>query len=185
MTDEPFEPIDTTRLLIRCVRPEDAMSTATMMTPDVSRWVAYWPVPFTVEMAATRIETARRAAFAGNSLPCAVIAKRNAAVVGWVMLDRDRQRPRHASLGYWFGEQHHGLGYMREVALVILRAGFRLLDLDVIEAAAQPENAASLAVMRACGMTPTGQRMVYAPARGREELCLFHEISRDLLDEGG
>jgi ribosomal-protein-alanine N-acetyltransferase len=185
MTDEPFEPIETMRLLIRCVRPEDATSTAAMMTPEVSRWVAYWPVPFTIEMAVTRIETARRAAFAGNSLPCAVVAKLDAALVGWVMLDRDRQNPRHGSFGYWFGQQHHGRGYMREVAPLVLRAGFRLLDLDVIEAAAQPENAASLAVLRACGMTPIGKRMVYAPARGREELCLLHEITRDGLQTVG
>lgn len=67
---------------------------------------------------------------------------------------------------------------MRELAPVAMAAGFELLDLDVIEAAAQPGNDASFAVMRACGMQLTGERLVYAPARNRNELCLVYEVQR-------
>jgi ribosomal-protein-alanine N-acetyltransferase len=73
-------------------------------------------------------------------------------------------------VGYWLGEKHHGKGYMKELAPVALAAAFKLLDVEVIEAGAQPENTASLAVMRGCGREFTGERMVYAPARKREEL---------------
>jgi [ribosomal protein S5]-alanine N-acetyltransferase len=48
----------------------------------------------------------------------------------------------------------------------------------VTEAGAQLENVRSFATMRACGMTEARARLVYASARGCEELCLFHEISR-------
>ena len=76
------------------------------------------------------------------------------------------------------GWEHHGNGYMRELAPAVLAAGFELLDLDVIDAAAQPENIASLAVMRACGMTPVEKGAMYASARQREEFCYFYEIRR-------
>jgi ribosomal-protein-alanine N-acetyltransferase len=148
------------------------------MTPEVSRWVAYWPVPFTFEMAKSRIEASRVLAYAGDALPFGVIEKASSALIGWVMLDRDQQDRRRGSFGYWLGEKYHGKGYMRELAVVVLAAGFKLLDLDVIEAGAQPANTASFAVMHGCGMKPTREGMVYAPARKQDEFCQFYEIQR-------
>lgn len=178
MGDEPFQPLETARLCLRCVAVEDAAATAMMMTSEVSRWVANWPVPFTCEMAVARAESFRALARSGDALPFAVTNKANGELIGWVMISRDSEDRERGSLGYWLGEKHHGKGYMRELAPVALAAGFHLLDLEVIEAAAQPENAASLAVMRACGMKPSGERLVYAPARKREELCHFYEAQR-------
>jgi [ribosomal protein S5]-alanine N-acetyltransferase len=178
MTIDPFEPMETERLLLRCVAAGDAASTSTLMTPEVSRWVAYWPVPFTPDMATARIEAVRQLAFKGDALPLAVVAKASSELVGWAMLNRDDEDRRRGSLGYWLGEKHHRKGYMKEIAPVVLAAGFRLLDLDVIEAAAQQANAGSFAVMQACGMKPVGEGMVYAPARERQELCCFYEIER-------
>lgn len=176
--DAPFQPIETARLLLRCISPDDAHSTSSLMTPEVSRWVAYWPVPFTYEMAVERIESALKLAHAGDMLPFAVVEKASGEMIGWVAGNRDPENRRRASFGYWLGEKHHGKGYMREVAPVALAAAFKLLDVDVIEAGAQPGNTASFAIMRRCGMVFTGERMVYAPARQRKELCHFYEIER-------
>jgi ribosomal-protein-alanine N-acetyltransferase len=65
---------------------------------------------------------------------------------------------------------------MREAAPATVAAAFERLELDVIEAGAQPGNAASFAVMRVCGMQPVGERDVFAAARGRHERCMFHEV---------
>jgi ribosomal-protein-alanine N-acetyltransferase len=176
--DAPFQPIETARLRLRCVTPDDAHATSAMMTPEVSRWVAYWPFPFTYEMAVERIESSLKLAHAGDMLPFAVVEKASNEMIGWVGFNRDAANRKRGSFGYWLGEKHHGKGYMKEVAPVALAAAFKLLDVDVIEAGAQPENTASLAVMRGCGMEFTGERMVYAPARKREELCHFYEIER-------
>ena len=45
MTSEPFAPRLTDRLVLRCLRPSDAMATSRLMTPGVSRWLASWPGP--------------------------------------------------------------------------------------------------------------------------------------------
>jgi len=148
-----------------------------MMTPDVSRWVGYWPVPFTVEMAELRIECARAAAAAGKALPFAAELL-DGTLVGWIVSNRTDEDPRRATFGYWFGEAHHGKGYMRETAPLALAASFRKLGVDVIEASVQPDNVASLAVLRACGFQEIGQGMVAAPARDREELCNLFELPR-------
>ena len=178
MNSDPFPLLETARLKLRCVAPGDAAATSTMMTPEVSRWVANWPMPFTPDMAAARIETMRRAAFRGDALPFAVVEKASGELAGWIAIVRNAENWRRGSLGYWLGERHHGRGFMKESAPVALRAGFVMLDLDVIEAAAQLGNAGSFAIMQACGMKPTGQGLVFAPARNRNELCSFYEIER-------
>jgi ribosomal-protein-alanine N-acetyltransferase len=129
-------------------------------------------------MAMCRIEAARRLAYAGDALPFGVVEQASSALIGWVMLDRDRRDRRRGVFGYWLGEKYHGQGYMRELAGVVINAGFKLLDLEVIEAGAQVGNTASLAVMRGCGMTPSRAVMVYAPARQRDEFCQFYEVQR-------
>jgi [ribosomal protein S5]-alanine N-acetyltransferase len=178
MENDPFQPIETVRLRLRCVNAGDAASIAMIMTPGVSRWVASWPVPFTDEMADARIQLARESARRGDALPCAVTDKALGDFIGWLAINRDKDNRRRGSFGYWLGEKHHGKGYMREVAPVALAAGFDMLDLDVIEAAALPENIASIAVLRGCGMKQTGEGMLYVPARERQELCCFYEIQR-------
>lgn len=170
--------METARLKLRCVRPADAARTSAMMTPAVSRWVASWPMPFTPEMAAERIAAAREAAERGKALPFAVERRSDGVLLGWVGVNRDATDARRGVLGYWLGEDYHGHGYMREAAPAAVAAAFERLDLEVIEAGTQPGNAASLAVLRGCGMAPAGERMVFAPARARDEPCLFYEAAR-------
>ena len=160
------------------MRLEDAVPVSAMMTAAVNRWVASWPVPFTPEMAAEWITKARRAAADGRTLPCAIERQSDAALVGWIGVTREASHHRRAMLGYWLGEKHHGHGYMREAAPAAVQMAFQQLDLDVIEAAAQPENAASFAVLRRCGMASVGEKVIFAPSRSRDELCLLYEVAR-------
>ena len=176
--DAPFPPLETERLRLRCVAPDDAHATSALMTPEVSRWVAYWPFPFTYQMAVERIESSLKLAHTGDMLPFAVVEKASDQMIGWVMFNRDTEDRQRGSFGYWLGEKYHGKGYMTELGRVALAAAFKLLDVDVIEAGAQPDNTASFAIMRRCGMRFIGERMVYAPSRRREELCHFYEIKR-------
>jgi len=173
-----FAPLGTERLRLRWVRPEDAAQVSMLMTPAVSRWVASWPVPFTPEMAAERIAAAREAAEKGSLLPFAIERRFDGVLLGWISVTRDAKDGRRGALGYWLGEEHHGYGYMREAAAVVVAAGFGRLGLEVIEAGAQPGNVAAFAVLRGCGMAPTGGRTVFAPARGQDELYLFYEAAR-------
>jgi ribosomal-protein-alanine N-acetyltransferase len=177
---EPFPLLQTARLDLRCVTIEDAKATAALMTVEVSRWVARWPVPFTAEMALARIVASRQLAAVGECMPFAVVDHASGDLLGWAVLSRDPEDRRRGSFGYWLGEPYHGRGYMRELAPPVIAAGFDQMDLDVIEAGAQPDNAASFAIMRACGMKPSRVGMVHAPARGRDEYCEFYEIRRPL-----
>jgi len=178
MTGATPPTLDTPRLHLRPVAPEDAEATSALMSPAVSRWLASWPVPFTVAMARERIAAARALAEVGQALSLAVTARNDGELLGWIMLHRTRDDPRTATLGYWLGEAHHRRGYLSEAATALLPAAFGRLDLDRIEASAQPENAGSFAVMRAIGMTFRREDMVHAPARNRDERAHVYGIAR-------
>nr|WP_269153977.1 GNAT family N-acetyltransferase [Methylobacterium currus] len=165
----------------RPVAPEDAEATSAMMTPAVSQWLASWPLPFTVAMARERIATARATAESRQALSLAVTARDTGELLGWIMLHRTREDPRKAALGYWLGEAHHRRGYLREAANALLPVAVAWRDVDRIEASAQPENASSFAVMRACGLTFRREAVIHAPARNRQELVHVYVVARDAL----
>ncbi|MCB8877854.1 GNAT family N-acetyltransferase [Acidisoma silvae] len=180
MIVEPCETLSTNRLVLRWVSLDDASSTSKLMTPAVSRCLASWPIPFTVDMAKTLISKLRDLALRGDALPFAITARQDGELLGWASIVRNPQKSAFASLSFWLGEAHHGKGYMREIASIIVTVGFKRLCVDIIEAGAQTANVGSFAVMKACGMTPAGERMVYASARARKELCYFYEVRRPL-----
>lgn len=175
---DPFPAIDTPRLRLRCARPADAPRIAGLMTPAISCRLASWPTPYTPAMAGERIVAWGALARDGDGMPCVVEGRSEGDVIGWVHVLRLREHPERATMGYWTGEAFQGRGYMCEAAAALAAAAWGFLGIDVIEAGAQPGNAGSFAVMRALGMRPAGERMVFASARGREELCLFHEMAR-------
>ncbi|WP_165795528.1 GNAT family N-acetyltransferase [Methylobacterium frigidaeris] len=181
MTVQPPPTLDTPRLHLRLVAPEDAEATSAMMTPAVSRWLASWPMPFTVAMARERIAMARSLAATGQALSLAVTAHGDGALLGWIMLHRTRDDPRTATLGYWLGEAHHRRGTLREAAAALLPVAAAWLDVDRIEASAHPENAGSFAVMRACGMSFRREAVIHAPSRNRDELVHVYAVERDAL----
>ncbi|SFU65059.1 ribosomal-protein-alanine N-acetyltransferase [Methylobacterium sp. 174MFSha1.1] len=181
MTGQPPPTLDTPRLHLRPVAPDDAEATSALMTPAVSRWLASWPLSFTVAMARERIAMAQTLAEAGQALSLAVTARESGELLGWIMLHRSRDDPRTATLGYWLGEAHQRRGYLREAATTLLPVAAAWLDVHRIEASAHPENAGSFAVMRACGMTFQCETVIHAPARSRDEPVHVYAVARDAL----
>ena len=175
---DPFPAIETPRLRLRCARATDAPRIAELMTPAISRWLLSWPVPYTTEMAAEDLAGWCALARNGRGMPCVVEGRSVGGVIGWAHIVRNKHDPRRAMMGYWMGEAYQGQGYIREATAALAPAAFGLMGVDRIEAGAQPENLGSFAIMRSLGMTLTGERMVFAPARNREELCRYYELAR-------
>jgi ribosomal-protein-alanine N-acetyltransferase len=157
---------------------DDALGIAQMMTPAISRWVASWPEQCTAEIAAEKIRAGRARAEEGDALPLVIVVRDGNLIAGWLGIYRDKEDRRRGAVGYWLGEVHQGKGYLRELMPHFLAAGYAALDLDVIEAMIQPENAASIAVIEGSGMRFVGEGMHYAAARQRDERCLRYELRR-------
>ncbi len=67
-----IEPLKTARLKLRYVERSDAADISRSMTPAVSRWLISWPDPFTLAMAAERIDSARSALASCDMLPLVI-----------------------------------------------------------------------------------------------------------------
>ena len=99
---DALEPLRTARLNLRCVHPGDAADISRSMTAAVSQWVISWPVPFSLEMAADRIDDARTAAASGDMLPLVVERLGDDVFLGWLSVTRIAER--RGLLSYWLGE---------------------------------------------------------------------------------
>ncbi len=170
--------LETARLTLRLVRADDAPAMSRLMTEAVSRSLANWPMPFTPERAARRIADGIAQAKAGTGLLMGVERRADAAFLGCVWARLRADAPRKAGFGYWLGTQFQGQGYMREAARALCAEAFRRFDIDAIEAGSQPDNAASIAVLRGLGMEPAGEGMHFVPARGRDEHVLHFVVRR-------
>jgi ribosomal-protein-alanine N-acetyltransferase len=170
--------IETARLVLRPVEPADAAATAALLTPAVSRWLASWPQPCTLDLVADRIETHRRAAAAGDAMTLALVRKADDVLLGWLGVYREPRVPAVASLGYFVGEAHQRQGYSREAAAAALPVALDALQLARIEAAAQLDNTGSIALLRGLGLSYVGERAVFASARGRDEACAVYALRR-------
>jgi ribosomal-protein-alanine N-acetyltransferase len=74
---------------------------------------------------------------------------------------------RSAYLGYYVGGRHAARGYMTEALQLILRYAFSHLKLHRVEANIQPENIASLALVRRAGFVREGFSRRYLKISGR------------------
>ena len=178
----PSAPVaETPRLRLRCAEGRDAPAIAEMMTEAISKRLASWPVPFSHPMAEEKILAARGAASERRSLPLVMERKFDGAICGWVSLMCPPGDDRLALTTYWLGEQYQGQGLMREAGPVAVELAFQHMNIDRLRAAVQPDNAASLAVMRLLRFDPIGEGRIWCPARGVEETCLWFEKPRPVL----
>jgi ribosomal-protein-alanine N-acetyltransferase len=178
MPDEMPEVVETGRLVLRPLSGEHAETIARLMTPGVSRWLGSWPASVSADDVRQRMANARSAQQAGTEINWLVHLREDAHPVGWIRVARESAVQDRGELGYWIGEAFHRHGYATEAARAALAAVFQGWKLSVVESGAQLANDASLAVMRKLGMTPIGERMVWASTRGRDELCRFFAIAR-------
>jgi ribosomal-protein-alanine N-acetyltransferase len=178
MTDDIFRSVEGERVRLRCPEAADAAALARMVTPAVSQWLLSWPDSIEMEEVGERIKKARAAVIGGGALFFVIELKPERTPIGWISVIRWNDYSRVGAVGYWMGEAYHGHGYMTEAARAMFGVAFTHLGLDVIEAGANPRNAPSLAVMRRLGMIPARERMMWAASRGRNERCIFFELTR-------
>jgi len=74
---------------------------------------------------------------------------------------------RNAYLGYYVGAQYSGQGYMTEAFQLMLRYAFDKLKLHRLEANIQPQNVASIALVKRAGFVREGYSRRYLKISGR------------------
>lgn len=114
---------------------------------------------FNEMLAASRLETTE--AFL-------ICLRDSGAIVGQITLSQIfRKSFRSAYLGYQLFNGFTGKGYMTEAVRLLLRKAFTDLDLHRVEANVQPENKASIAVLKRNGFSKEGFSRRYLKIGGR------------------
>jgi RimJ/RimL family protein N-acetyltransferase len=170
--------IETARLRLRAPALSDAQDMSSYMTPAITRWLASWPYPLSLDEAMRRIEHSRAKIEAGGFAFYALVRRSDGRMIGGFSGGVDPQDPRRLAISYHLAESAHGQGLMSEAADAIVPVLWRMFPAEVIEAGAQLDNAASFKVMEALGMTPQGERLVYSSSRDRQEPTMFYAMHR-------
>ena len=103
-----------------------------------------------------------------NSVCCFVCRLEGGGIVGSINLSQIYGGGfRSAYLGYYIGEQFAGRGYMTEALQLMLRYAFADLKLHRLEANIQPENVASLRLVKRAGFVCEGYSRRYLKVCGR------------------
>ena len=105
----------------------------------------------------------------GDDCECFLICRtEDGAVVGTINLSQIfRGGFQSAYLGYYVGERYARQGYMTEALQLMLRYVFLELKLHRVEANIQPENVASIALVRRAGFVLEGYSRSYLKICGR------------------
>ena len=114
--------------------------------------------PSNLEEFATFLERCHQS----NCLCCFVCRVADGAILGSINLSQIyRDGFQGAYLGYYVGAPFAGQGYMTEAIELILRYAFEHLKLHRLEANIQPENLASLALVKRAGFVREGYSRRY------------------------
>jgi len=151
--------IETKRLLLREFTADDAPLILQLNEdPEVTRYT-YDPI--------RNYEQASEV-LTGSILPQYVLynhgrwaahLKTDLSFIGWCGL-KFRAERMETDLGYRFMKQYWGKGYATEAAAACLRYGFEKLHIQEIIGRAEPENSASVRVLKKCGMEYIGDDLV-------------------------
>lgn len=102
-----------------------------------------------------------------KSFPFYVFRSADHVLVGGVTLSQVRRgAAQMATLGYWVGEPFQGQGYTTAAARAAVAFSFEDLGLHRVEAACQPENAASRRVLEKAGFHEEGRARAYLKING-------------------
>jgi|JI8StandDraft_2_1071088.scaffolds.fasta_scaffold05372_2 ribosomal-protein-alanine N-acetyltransferase len=112
-----------------------------------------------------------------------ILAGESEELVGGITLSNIRRRAAQTgTLGYWMGQPFAGQGHMTRAVRLLSDFAFRTLDLERLEAACLPENAASIRVLEKAGFRREGYARAYLAIAGRRrDHVLYGLLKSDLF----
>lgn len=149
---------------IRLISLDDAEAITAHLRRD-AEVTARWDPPrspdyYTLEGQRRRIERMLLRHATGESWPAVV--QDGDQVIGQITVQEILQRAwRKASIGYWIGTPHQGLGHATRAVDLVIGLMIRELGLHRAEASTQTGNIASQSVLRKNGFVPIGVAREY------------------------
>jgi len=144
---DPFPILETDRLILRRVGPEDAEQIFLLRSnPESMRYVPR-PLTKTIEDARTHIALIESRIVSNEGINWAITLKDNPTFIG--IIGHYVIRPEHyrAEIGYMILHEFQNMGIISEAIAKVVEYGFREMKLHSIEAIIDPQNRASAKVL--------------------------------------
>jgi [ribosomal protein S5]-alanine N-acetyltransferase len=179
-----FPVLETERLLLRELRPEDAQPRFEMLqAPDILKYIP-WTAPETVEACSETVIKLRDQFHDDESLGLnwAITLKADGEFIGcmkyWKWFGHEN---RIAELGYELAKPHWNRGYMTEAMVAAVHCGFERCNLMRCQLTIDSRNGASARVAEKAGFKLEGTLRKFAYLAKRQEWydLLMLSITRD------
>lgn len=152
MCRAPFAPLSTSRLSLVALRLEHAPCIfAYASDPEISR-LAAWPRHQSLADSRRFVARSMVGYAQGGHYEWGLVRRSDQAFLGTCGFGEIDLARGSGDINYVLAEPYWGHGYATEAAAAVIQFGFTQLGLQVIEANAFPENAASLRVMAKLGL---------------------------------
>lgn len=151
--------LKTPRLALRPFTDDDiAAFSCYRSDPQVARYQG-WDAPFSLEQAAQFIADMQTATPAepGEWYQLAFERKTDGQLIGDCAFKSLGEDPRQAEIGFTLARPHHGQGYASEGVGCLLQYLFSDLNLHRVRANCDPQNTASIRLMKKLGMRHEGR----------------------------
>ena len=166
-------------VVLRAWRMEDAPAVAeACQDPEIARWLAFVPQPYTSDDARRYIEECIEAP--DDRRPFAITDAETGAVIGSIDMRINRLGTGH--IGYWMAPQARGRGLTTAALRALSRWAIEELGLGRVELATDPENLASQRVAEKAGFQREGVLRAMLPTRdgARRDGVMFSLLPGEL-----
>jgi [ribosomal protein S5]-alanine N-acetyltransferase len=150
--------------------------------PEIPRWTAVIPDPYTEDDARTWIEQTIRDWDQHREAAFAVTDVETDEVLGAIGLSLQQHLGVQASIGYWVAKEARGHGVATAALRLVARWGLRDLGLPRVQLLTDPENVPSQRVAEKAGFQREGLLRSYIEAhgRGRRDCLMFSLLAGEL-----
>jgi RimJ/RimL family protein N-acetyltransferase len=171
-------------VLLRPWRLEDvARVTEACQDPEIPRWTAVIPEPYTEADARGFIESTIRAWDEGTGEASFAIADReDGLVLGAIGLTLQQHFGLQGSIGYWVASDARGQGVATRALRLVSRWALQELGLPRVQLVTDPENVPSQRVAENAGFTREGLLRRYIETRRGRRDCVMYSLLPDELD---
>lgn len=176
-----FFPLETERLILRAIRPEDAAAIAAYQgLAEVARYVPWEPRPLTrVEELIPRWMAMDGTGDDSEGVQYAITRKEDGVLLGDCMIMFGDRAARQGEVGYLLDPAHHGRGYATEATRAMIDAGFAIGGLHRICARCDARNTASWRVMEKLGMRREAHFREHTIFKGEWDEELVYAVLED------
>lgn len=162
-TFTPFPTIETERLILRQLTPEDVNDIYFQRTDRAMNQYILRPAE-TLEDARNWITRINNFIAANESINWGIALKDNSALIGGFCYWNMEPENNKGEIGFSLHPEHWGKGLMQETMIATLRYGRDVMKLETIEAYTHPENQRSIKLLERNGF-----RLVKSPEPGSKE----------------